>query len=98
MNIASAHPLTIAALRSAYVDGNLDPVEVVSHLFKRLESEPGTEAWILLRTRAEVLIDARAAAARIDAGEDLPLLGVPFAVKDNGRCVSQSGGNTKWTL
>lgn len=83
MNITSAHPLTIAALRSAYVAGNLDPVEVVSRLFKRLDSEPGTEAWILLRTRAEVLTDARAAAARIAAGEDLPLLGVPFAVKDN---------------
>ncbi|HEY6870293.1 MAG TPA: allophanate hydrolase [Novosphingobium sp.] len=41
------------------------------------------QAWISRFTRAAVLALARAVDARLAAGEDLPLAGVPFAVKDN---------------
>jgi len=41
------------------------------------------QAWISRFTDAEVLAAARTVDARITAGEDLPLAGVPFAVKDN---------------
>ena len=41
------------------------------------------QAWISRLAPAEVLDLARAVDARLAAGEDLPLAGVPFAVKDN---------------
>ena len=41
------------------------------------------QAWISRFSRAEVLALAQAVDARLAAGEDLPLAGVPFAVKDN---------------
>ena len=40
-------------------------------------------AWISRVPAADVLASAGAVQARIDAGETLPLAGVPFAVKDN---------------
>jgi allophanate hydrolase len=41
------------------------------------------EVWITLRDEADVLADAEAIDARVAAGEDLPLAGTTFAVKDN---------------
>ncbi|MES2492588.1 MAG: allophanate hydrolase [Pseudomonadota bacterium] len=41
------------------------------------------QAWISRFAPAQVLETARKVDARIAAGEDLPLAGVPFAVKDN---------------
>jgi allophanate hydrolase len=41
------------------------------------------EIWIHLRSPEEVLADAAAIDRRVSAGEDLPLAGVTFAVKDN---------------
>lgn len=41
------------------------------------------QAWIERPSREAVLAQARAVDARVAAGEDLPLAGVPFAVKDN---------------
>lgn len=41
------------------------------------------QAWIARRAESEVLADARAVDARVAAGEQLPLAGVPYVVKDN---------------
>ena len=41
------------------------------------------QAWIERSPREAVLAAARAVDVRVAAGEDLPLAGVPFAVKDN---------------
>jgi allophanate hydrolase len=41
------------------------------------------EVWITLRDEGEVLAEAAAIDARVAAGEDLPLAGRTFAVKDN---------------
>lgn len=41
------------------------------------------EIWILLRPEEDVLAEAAAIDLRVSAGEDLPLAGVTFAVKDN---------------
>jgi allophanate hydrolase len=41
------------------------------------------EVWIALRDEAEALAAAAAIDARVAAGEDLPLAGMTFAVKDN---------------
>lgn len=55
--------------------------QVVAEAWRRIEACPDPAVWIALRPREEVLAEARALDAR--AGEDLPLRGVPFAVKDN---------------
>lgn len=41
------------------------------------------QAWIARFADGDILAAARAVDARVAAGEDLPLAGVPFAVKDN---------------
>jgi allophanate hydrolase len=67
----------VAELLAGYRDGSLDPVEVVARAWERARGD-GAPAWISVLPREEVL--ALAERAR---GSDLPLAGVPFAVKDN---------------
>ncbi len=56
------------------------PTELVRAIYDRIEKEPLTPVWISLVPRDAAL--SRAAA--LEAGSsDLPLYGVPFAVKDN---------------
>ncbi|GHU14670.1 allophanate hydrolase [Betaproteobacteria bacterium] len=79
-------PLTIRALRAAYAEGQTHPVQVIGNLFDRIAAEAGGEAWICLRERAAVIKDAHDAAARLAdpaCRAALPLLGIPYAVKDN---------------
>lgn len=71
------------ALRAAYADGDLSPVEVVDHLLDRIERYDGSlNAWCVLdpdTTRSQ----AAASAARWATGAPQGLLdGVPVAVKD----------------
>lgn len=48
-------------------------------VFDRIAEAPDKAVWISLRDRQAILAEARAIAGR----HDLPLLGLPFAVKDN---------------
>ncbi|MES2542470.1 MAG: allophanate hydrolase [Pseudomonadota bacterium] len=71
--------LTIAALRAAYGAG-LTPLDVVEEVIRRRDALVDRAVFIT-ETPAE---DLRAAARAIMAGPpDLPLWGIPFAVKDN---------------
>lgn len=73
--------LDLASLGAAYASGRLDPLDVVNEVLARTAQDPH-HAWIL-RREAEVLrAEARALMSRPDRA-DLPLYGVPFAVKDN---------------
>lgn len=86
MKNSACSPLTIADLRRAYLGGETDPVEVIDRLFERIAAEDGREAWIHLRDRHAVHADAAACVALLRdpaAVAARPLLGVPFAVKDN---------------
>jgi len=79
-------PVTIAGLRQAYLHGATTPEEVVDRIFDRIRNEDGGEAWIYLRAHDEVRAEAQAASAALRATEpsaDKPLLGIPFAIKDN---------------
>jgi allophanate hydrolase len=71
--------MTIERLLAGYREGTEDPAEVVARAYERARSaaEP---AWIAL-----VAWDAvKAALARLrGAPADLPLYGIPFAIKDN---------------
>nr|MDT0661627.1 allophanate hydrolase [Micromonospora sp. DSM 115978] len=72
-----------ADLRSAYTDGRLTPADVAERVLAGLAARGPDPAWIStvaaddLRARAATLTERR------DRLADLPLYGVPFAVKDN---------------
>ena len=71
--------MSIAALLAGYRDGTHDPADVVARAYERARSAAGP-AWISLAPWSDVtswLAHLRAAPA------DLPLYGVPFAIKDN---------------
>ncbi|HXQ51819.1 MAG TPA: allophanate hydrolase [Stellaceae bacterium] len=74
--------LDIASLSSCYAAG-ADPAEIIAALHQRIARDGLGPVWIALVPWARI-------AARIDemmrrraAGQDLPLFGIPFAVKDN---------------
>jgi len=58
-------------------------VETLAEALARIEALDGRVGAFLEVTPDLALEEARAADARVAAGEDLPLAGVPFAIKDN---------------
>jgi allophanate hydrolase len=58
-------------------------VERVRAAYTTIAEVDRPEVWIALRDEADALTDAEAIEARVAAGEDLPLAGLTFAVKDN---------------
>ncbi len=58
-------------------------VERVRAAYAAIGEADRPEVWIALRDEAAALADAEAIDARVAAGEDLPLAGKAFAVKDN---------------
>ncbi|HTN23549.1 MAG TPA: allophanate hydrolase [Solirubrobacteraceae bacterium] len=71
--------MSIERLLAAYRDGSQDPGEVVARAYERARSA-SQPAWIELVAWSAV----RAALAQLrSASADLPLYGVPFAIKDN---------------
>jgi allophanate hydrolase len=61
----------------------MSAVEGVAEAYAAIEVADRPEVWIVLRAEAEALADAAAIDARAVAGEELPLAGKTFAVKDN---------------
>ncbi|GGF95243.1 allophanate hydrolase [Rhodococcoides trifolii] len=59
------------------------PTERVHAAFERIDEVDRPEVWITLRSRDDVLADARAVEARLADGAELPLAGTVVAVKDN---------------
>ena len=73
--------LRVGALAAAYRDGGPPPVEVAERVHAAATAHAeATNAWIELVERDRLLGWARALAAR---PRDLPLYGVPVAIKDN---------------
>src|SRR5580692_1333417 len=69
-----------ATLRQAYAAGDLDPVALAKAVLARLDRHRDERIWISRFDDAAILEQAR----RLAAGpKDLPLYGLPFAVKDN---------------
>lgn len=73
--------LSIASLSQAYRDGLLEPLALVNMLWQRLESAPERGVWIS-RLPLERMT-AYAAALADKSPDELPLYGIPFAIKDN---------------
>jgi allophanate hydrolase len=59
------------------------PLEIIETAYRRIESEAYRNCWIHVRPRDEAREECRQQLARAQAGENLPLLGIPFGVKDN---------------
>jgi allophanate hydrolase len=75
------HELTIHALLSGYRTGRFAPVDIMTELLARIEREQSGNVWIARVPDEEVM---RMAAALLDrTASELPLYGVPFAIKDN---------------
>lgn len=71
--------LTLPALQQAYASG-LTPLDVVEEVIRRRDALPDRAVFIT-ETPADTL--RAAARAVMDLPRDLPLWGIPFAVKDN---------------
>ncbi|MDR3456448.1 MAG: allophanate hydrolase [Verrucomicrobiae bacterium] len=73
--------LDLTTLRQAYVDGMLTPEQVVLEVLRRSEDARYPHVWIAKTDRERLLAMARALPSKPTA--ELPLYGVPFAIKDN---------------
>ncbi len=71
---------TIASLVAAHRSGEAAPEETVARSFARIRRHDDPAVFISLRPEAEALAEARALGRE---HRDLPLLGIPVAVKDN---------------
>jgi len=72
-------PIDLPSLRAAYAAG-ANPAAVIAAVYDRIAAWNDPALFIHLRPRAEAI----AAAERLATGpRDLPLFGVPFAIKDN---------------
>lgn len=74
-------PLDIARLRRGYLNGEFTPLDIVEEVIRRTQGDDPHRVWISrldpqsLRAHAQGLMDRDAA--------QMPLYGIPFAVKDN---------------
>ncbi|HEX6244075.1 MAG TPA: allophanate hydrolase [Polyangiales bacterium] len=74
--------LDIDTLHAAYRDGSLTPEALIEALYARMERESLEGAWIYRLSLHDARSQARAL-AQLPGARELPLYGVPFAVKDN---------------
>ncbi|MFN3233009.1 MAG: allophanate hydrolase [Alphaproteobacteria bacterium] len=78
MSIAS---LQITDLHAGYREERFTPVEVINAVYDRIEAYPDAAVWISRLPRNAVLDEA--GGLDLSDIEELPLFGIPFAVKDN---------------
>ena len=74
--------LDLHTLSAAYRDGVFRPRDVAKSVHRRI-AERGENVWISQASLDALLARAAAVEAQRSAGADLPLYGIPFAVKDN---------------
>ncbi len=73
--------LDLASLRRAYSAGT-HPEAIINEVYDRIEKRGDDAVWIHRIPRADAL-EAIRKVARLGTPRDLPLYGVPFAIKDN---------------
>ena len=78
----ASEPTGIAARVAAYRAGR-DAFADLDMAFDAIASESEKPIWISVMPRARARFLLAAAKERFDAGADMPLFGIPFAVKDN---------------
>ena len=73
---------TVAAIVAAHRAGTTSPAQTVARSYQRIREHNDPAIFIGLRDEKQALAEAEALSKRTDAAQ-LPLLGVPVAVKDN---------------
>jgi Asp-tRNA(Asn)/Glu-tRNA(Gln) amidotransferase A subunit family amidase len=73
----------VGALLAAYAAGASEPHAVLREVYAAIERRGADAVWIHVVPFEDARLDLDAALARRAAGAALPLLGVPFAIKDN---------------
>ena len=73
--------LQLSHLRNLYLSGALTPTDLVKQLDAEIGSEDNRNIWIRRITLDEMMAYAKSLVGKSIA--DLPLYGVPFAIKDN---------------
>jgi allophanate hydrolase len=73
-------PETVADILSAHRAGSMTPADTVARCYARIRAHADPAIFISLRAEQDALAEAHEVAAR---SRDLPLYGVPVAVKDN---------------
>ena len=73
---------TVASIVAAHRSGARSPAETTARCYARIRAYDDPAVFISLREEADALAEAKALAAG-DGSTDLPLFGVPVAVKDN---------------
>ena len=79
MKDLSGLSLDIGTLRSGYHSGAFTPVDVVGEVYRRIRGIENNPIWICLVREEEAV----AAVKALPDSSNKPLLGIPFAVKDN---------------
>jgi len=72
---------TIAAILAAHRTGELSPAQTIARSFRRIRDHDDPAIFISLRDEKDAVAEAEALLAK-DAAQ-LPLYGIPIAVKDN---------------
>ncbi len=83
--MAEIHQLTASHLREAYASRELSPVEVTSHLLRRIdELEPSLHAFITQTPELALSQAQKAERVLLDNSRDTQpsLLGIPYTIKD----------------
>jgi allophanate hydrolase len=73
--------MLIHELLAEYRAGRTSPVQVMERVLDNIEHAPQRNAWVTLLPRERVLAMAQALVSR--SPQELPLYGIPFAIKDN---------------
>src|SRR5271168_769031 len=76
-----ALPETVAEILTAYRTGAADPAEIVARSYARIRALNDSAVFISLREESDALAEARKLSE--EGHTDLPLYGIPVAVKDN---------------
>jgi allophanate hydrolase len=76
-------PIDIASLTAAYASGALTPTRLLDDVLARIAATGGRPVWISLVPRDRIAMRVAEIEGRRQAGEAMPLYGIPFAVKDN---------------
>ena len=79
----ASESLGITVLSDAYSRGLRDPGEVLERMLERLDAYPDKAVWIERCSADEIRAQLAASIKRKEEGSTQPLLGIPFAIKDN---------------
>ena len=80
--MAELHKLTVSELSEKLAAGECTSVEVVNEVLASIDAHDGKVGAYLTIDREAALAEARQADERRAAGEKLPMLGIPVAIKD----------------